>query len=88
MEKRLKVLGIVSVSLGLIATLLCIIPLGIFFAILAGFLGLIVSTIYIFIDTKHQINTKRITPGVIGMLLSSTPILFMIVIIILSKMNS
>jgi len=88
MEKKLKIIGIISICLGLVATALCIIPWGIFFAILAGFLGLIVSTIYIYLDTKNQINSKRFTAGIIGMILSSTPILFMITIIILSKVNS
>jgi len=94
MKKRLKILSISSISLGVLAAGLSLLtfvisfPFAFFFAILIGFLGLISSTFYIFIDTKYQINTKRFTPGVIGMILSSTPILFMIGIIILSKINS
>lgn len=87
MEQKLKILGIISLSLGIISALLCIIPLGIFFAILSGFFGLIFSSIYIFIDTRNQINTKRFTAGVLGMILSSIPILLMLTVIILAKIN-
>lgn len=90
MEKRLKIIGYISLTLGVLAALLCItpVPFGVFYAMLAGFLGLIVSSIYIFIDTRNEINTKKITPGVIGMMLSSIPVLFMVTIIILSKIKS
>jgi hypothetical protein len=89
MEKRLKILGFVSISLGILAALLCItpIPFAVIFAVLSGFFGLVFSSIYIFIDTKNEINTKKFTPGIIGMILSSIPILFMLAIIILSKIN-
>ena len=82
---KLKYIGYASVTLGIIAALLC--PIAIFFGIIAGFFGMIVSTIYIFIDTKNEINTKKLTPGVIGMLLSSVPVLFMLTLIIISKIN-
>lgn len=94
MQNRLKILGYFSITFGLIAALLSILPFfinlpfGIFIAIFSGFIGLIISTIYIFIDTKHEINTSKFTVGVMGMILSSTPILIMISIIVLSKINS
>ena len=90
MEKKLKIIGYISLFFGAAAALLCItpIPFAVFFAMLAGFLGLIVSSIYIFIDTRNEVNTKKITPGVIGMMLSSVPVVFMLVIIVLSKINS
>ena len=90
MEKNLKILGYVSLFFGIAAALLCItpVPFGVFYAMVAGFLGLIFSSIYIFIDTRNEINTKKITPGVIAMMLSSIPVIFMIVIIVLSKINS
>jgi nicotinamide riboside transporter PnuC len=89
LDKKLKIIGNTSITLGIIAALLCITPIsfGVFFAILAGFFGMIMSSIYIFIDTKHEFNTKKLTPGIIGMMLSSIPIVFMLVIIILSKIN-
>jgi hypothetical protein len=89
MEKRLKILGYVSISLGILAAVLCITPMpfAVLFAVLSGFFGLLCSSIYIFIDTRNEINTKKFTPGIIGMILSSIPIFFMLAIIILSKIN-
>ncbi|MCW3085625.1 MAG: hypothetical protein JWP12_2991 [Bacteroidetes bacterium] len=85
MEAKLKYIGYASLTLGFLAALLC--PLAIFWGILTGFFGMIVSSIYIFIDTKNEINTKKLTPGVIGLLLSSVPVLFMLAIIIIVKIN-
>jgi hypothetical protein len=89
LEKKLRILGFVCVGLGTIAALLCITPIafGVFLAILAGFLGMVSSAIYVFIDTRNEINKNKFTPGVLGMILSSVPILFMLAIIIMSKMN-
>ncbi len=89
MEKRLKIIGIISIMLGSLAALFCVIPFPgvVFFAILAGFLGMVCSSIYVYIDTKHEVNTKRLTPGIIGMILSSFPIIFMLAIIIMSKLR-
>jgi hypothetical protein len=89
MEKKLKILGYFCISLGLLAAVLCITPVkfGVFFAILAGFLGMLSSSIYVFIDTRNEINNKKFTAGVLGMILSSIPIIFMLVIMIMSKMN-
>lgn len=88
MEQKLKIIGIVALIFGALATLLSFFPFGIFFALLAGFIGMIVSGIYIGIDTRNEINQKKITPGVIAMILSSVPILIMLGVIILSKINS
>ncbi|MCW3104026.1 MAG: hypothetical protein JWO09_2466 [Bacteroidetes bacterium] len=94
MEKRLKVLGYASVFFGALAAFLCIAPVlgigftfAVFFAILAGFVGMVTSAIYVFIDTRNEINKHKFTAGVLGMLLSSVPILFMLAVIIMSKMN-
>jgi hypothetical protein len=46
-----------------------------------GFLGMICSAIYVYIDTKNEINTSTITPGIIGVLLSSTPVLLILILI-------
>lgn len=85
MQQRLRIIGYISITLGVLAALLC--PFAIFYGIIAGFFGMIVSTIYIFIDTRNEINTKRFTAGILGMLLSSVPILFMLAIIIITKLN-
>ncbi|MDF2438062.1 MAG: hypothetical protein K0Q95_2438 [Bacteroidota bacterium] len=89
LERRLKILGYVCIGFGLLAALLCITPIkfAVFYAILAGFIGMVTSSIYVFIDTRNEINKKKFTPGVIGMILSSIPILFMLAIIVMTKMN-
>ncbi len=87
MEKKLKLIGYIAITLGSLAALLCVVPIlyGVFYAMLLGFLGLITSSIYIFIDTKNEINQKKITAGVIAMILSSIPVLLMLSVIIMSK---
>jgi hypothetical protein len=88
LEKKLKILGYISLGMGMIAALICFLPLGIFYAMPIGFFGLLISSAYIYIDTKNQVNTKKVTPGIIGMVLSSLPVIFMLIFIIMSKMKS
>jgi hypothetical protein len=89
LEKKLNILGYVCIAFGILAALLCVTPVkfAVFYAILAGFIGMVTSSTYVFIDTRNEINKKKFTPGVIGMVLSSIPILFMLAIIIMTKMN-
>jgi hypothetical protein len=87
MQKNIKILGIACIVIGLIASLLCLIPFGLFLSLPVGFLGMITSTIYVYIDTKNNINTKRFTPGIIGMILSSIPIVIVLFIIIMGSLN-
>lgn len=87
MEQRIKILGYASLLLGIISALLCVVPFGVFFALITGFFGMIVSSIYIYLDTKHEINNKKFTIGIWGMVLSSLPVLLLLAIIILSKIN-
>ena len=82
MHKKIKILGIISVAIGIIAALICLAPYGVFLSLPIGFIGMICSCIYIFIDTKNEINTKKFTAGVFGVILNSLPILFMLIIII------
>jgi len=79
MEKNLKVIGIVSLVLGSITAVCCIFSLVL--ALPIGFLGMICSAIYVYIDTKNEINTSNITPGIIGLLLSSSPVLLILILI-------
>jgi hypothetical protein len=95
LKKKLKIIGYICVGFGIIAAFLCIAPVlgitrfsfGVFYAILSGFLGMVTSAIYVFIDTRNEINKNRFTAGVLGMILSSVPIIFMLAIIVMSKMN-
>lgn len=84
LQKRLKILGIISILIGCTAALLCVSSQrGLFFAIPVGFIGMLCSGIYVFIDTRNEVNTKKITPGIIAMALSSVPVLFMLVFMII-----
>ena len=87
MKKTVQILGIVSLILGILATVVSFLPYGLMFGIMIGFVGMIISTMYIFLDMKHEINTKKITPGLIGMFLSSVPVLIILGITIYNKMN-
>ena len=77
-QKKLKVLGMLSLLFGVAAASLCLIPKGFIMAMPVGFFGMISSSIYVYIDTKNQVNTKSITPGIIGMILSSIPVVLII----------
>ncbi len=87
MKKTVQILGIVSLILGILAAVVSFLPYGLMIGIMIGFVGMIISTIYIFLDMKHEINTKKITPGLIGMFLSSVPVLIILGITIYNKMN-
>jgi hypothetical protein len=65
--------------LGSVTALGCIFSLVL--ALPIGFLGMIFSGIYVYLDTKNEINTSNITPGIIGLLLSSTPVLLILIFI-------
>jgi hypothetical protein len=80
MENNLKTLGIVCIILGIATVAVCFFSL--FLALPIGFLGMICSSIYVYIDTKNEINTSGFTKGIIGMVLSSSPVLFILILIV------
>lgn len=89
-QKKIKLLGYISIGIGSIAALLCIYPSArsLLIALPVGFIGMVCSSIYVFMDMKYELNTKKITPGIIGLLLSSTPVLLILSIIIIKYFNS
>lgn len=86
-KKKLKLLAVLSLILGVLAALFCLFPGGLIIALPIGFLGMIASSVYIFIDTRDEINTAKITPGIIGMLLSSAPVLLILTFIIINYLK-
>lgn len=86
-EKKIKILGTLSIILGVGAAVLCLFPKGIIIALPLGFLGMISSSIYIFVDTKEQVNSKKITPGIISMVLSSIPVLLILAFTIINNIK-
>ena len=77
-QKKLKLLGILALLLGGLAAIVCLVPKGIIIALPLGFFGMIFSSMYVYIDTKEQINTNSITPGIIGIVLSSIPVVLIL----------
>ena len=77
-KHKLRILGFISILLGCIASALCLFPDLFFYAVIVAFFGMLLSTIYVFIDYKYDINKKNFTAGVFGMLLSSLPILIVV----------
>lgn len=88
LKRRLNILGIFSIIIGSIAALLCITTIqSFFYAIPLGFIGMVCSGLYVFIDTRNEINSKKITPGIIGMILSSIPVLLIVTFMIIHHFN-
>jgi len=85
MQKQIKLIGIASLTLGVLSAIIWMLPYGLMLALPIGFLGMVVSTIYVYIDTKYELTTKKITPGIIGIILSSIPIIIVLIIIIMSR---
>ena len=87
MQKQIKILGIASLALGVLSAIIWMLPYGLMLALPIGFLGMVISTIYVYLDTKYELNKKKITPGIIGIILSSIPIIVILIIIILSRIK-
>lgn len=87
MVKTINILGSVSIIIGLVAAVLCAVPFGIFYAITTGFAGFLCTTIYIGLNTRHQVNTKKLNPGIIALLLNSVPLFYILIGIIITKLK-
>ncbi|MGB3948439.1 MAG: hypothetical protein WBM13_10670 [Bacteroidia bacterium] len=89
LEKKIKLLGWVSVTVGTLAALISIYPspVSLIIALPLGFIGMLCSSIYVYIDTTHDINSKKITPGIVGIALSSIPVLIILIFIIYNFLN-
>jgi hypothetical protein len=86
-EQKIKVLGRASIFIGVVTAFLCLFPKFLLIALPLGFIGMICSSIYVYIDTKNDINTRKFTPGIIGLLLSSSPVLLILSFIIINYFN-
>lgn len=87
MVKAVNVLGIISVIVGLAAALLCAVPLGFFYAVPTGFVGFVLTTIYIGLNTRHEVNKKKLNPGIVALLLNSVPLIYILIGIIVTRMK-
>lgn len=75
-------MGWIGLCFGIATALLVpyYLPLSLFTAI-PGFL---LSSLYILLTTKYEMETPRINPGYAGIILSSSPVLLFIVFLVVS----
>lgn len=76
-----KLSGILSIVFGTLSCILLMKPFLILFALLSAIIGFVFSTINIYINAKYEISKKAFSLGYIGMMLSSFPVIFLLVII-------
>lgn len=77
-----KLSGYLSVVFGSMACLILINPFWLFFALLSAIIGFIFSTINVYLNAKYEITKTNFSLGYVGMILSSIPIIFLLVLII------
>lgn len=77
-----KLSGILSLVFGTFSCLILVKPFLIMFALLSAIIGFIFSTINIYMNAKYEITKKAFCVGYVGMMLSSFPVIFLLVLII------
>lgn len=87
MHKAITILGNACMCLGLLSAILCAIPGMLFPAIGSGFLGFVTTSVYIGLNTRYQVNQKKLNPGMIGLLLNSIPLLFVLALQLYIRFN-
>ncbi len=86
MEKITQTIGALALFLGTVAAamtgfyLIKTIPFAIIVALMCGLLGFISSSAYVMLNLRYRVSEKKITPGLIGLFLSSAPVIFILVI--------
>ena len=77
-----KLSGILSLVFGTLSCIILIKPYLLMFALLSAIIGFIFSTLNIYMNAKYEITKKAFSVGYVGMMLSSFPVIFLLVIII------
>ena len=91
MERYTRLAGTIAFLMGLTAALLnglyLLSPVTIlmFSALICGMLGFIISCLYIILNQRYPVSQHVITPGMVGLLLSSAPVIYILVMNILTK---
>ncbi|MHB8259216.1 MAG: hypothetical protein ACYDCN_06095 [Bacteroidia bacterium] len=85
MLRLTNILTYVALVIGILASLSCLsfqlLRIGMFCSII----GIIVSVFVIFQRTKYEAETKWNHPSIIALLLNSVPIIFLVILILISK---
>lgn len=74
--------GILSLVFGTISCILLIKPFLLLFSLLSAIIGFTAATINIYLNAKFEITKSSFSVGYIGMILSSFPVIFLLVLII------
>jgi hypothetical protein len=91
MERFTRLAGAAAILLGFIAALLTgvyiLSPVAIlmFIGLICGMLGFISSCVYIILNQRYPVSTHIITPGLVGLLLSSAPVIYILIMSNLKK---
>jgi len=80
-----KLSGILSLVFGTLSCLILIKPYLLLFALLSAIIGFVFSTLNIYMNAKYEITKKTFSVGYVGMMLSSFPVIFLLVLIIRSS---
>lgn len=76
-----KLSGFLSIAFGLTASLTLINPYLLFYSLLSAIIGFVFSTINIYLNAKYEITKSFFSLGYIGVVLSSIPVVFLMVLI-------
>jgi hypothetical protein len=86
MTRTITIVGYLALLFGFTASIFAFIKLyWPLIAVIAGFLGFLFSSIYILLNARHRVNEKALNPGMIGLLLSSVPILFFFILVFFKR---
>ncbi|MFI5150053.1 MAG: hypothetical protein ACHQRM_09995 [Bacteroidia bacterium] len=91
MERYTRLAGTIAFLLGLTSALLTglylLSPVTIvmFSALICGMLGFVISCLYIILNQRFPVSQHIITPGMFGLLLSSAPVIYILIMNILTK---
>ncbi len=83
--KAFKLTGNLSIAFGILAALSCIQPSFLMVGMLCSIVGLIFSVFNIFIYTRNEIGSRTFIRAHLGMILSSAPIVYILIIILFFK---
>ncbi len=79
--KVYKISGVISLVFGILAACCLVsirtLPFGLLFSVL----GFILSGVNVFLDAKHEFSGKKYPLGYAGMILSSLPVIFLMIMI-------
>ena len=76
-----KLSGYLSVVFGAAASLTLINPVYLFFSLLFAIIGFVFSTVNIYLNAKYEITKGNFSLGYVGVVLSSIPVVFLMVLI-------